>query len=114
MVSSCPDPFVDESLFANTGGVGGVKILAASHAAFHVQLVIGDGRMSIHLLANKLTIIGLVDDIRLALWPSIPVFIALVWLLATYAIFPAAVTERHYLNVAPVIGLMCISRNAAH
>jgi len=79
-------------------------VLAMERCQLYVERTI-----LLHSLADKLTIIGLVDDIRLALWPSIPVFIALVWLLATYAIFPAAVTERHYLNVAPVIGLMCIS-----
>ncbi|KAL4889789.1 beta-lactamase/transpeptidase-like protein [Aspergillus ambiguus] len=51
----------------------------------------------------------LVDDVRLALWPSIPVLLSLVWLLITYAIFPTHLTERHYLNVAPVVGFVCIS-----
>ena len=68
-----------------------------------------DETIVLRALANNFGHLGLVDDVRLALWPSIPVFVALVWLLTTYAIFPAAVTERHYLNVAPIIGLMCIS-----
>lgn len=74
MASSCPDPFIKESLFPNTGGceyiipdqrkipqntirrdpiltpkqpfpVDGVKILKAFPAAFPVPLVIGDGKM---------------------------------------------------------------------
>ncbi|KAJ5618923.1 hypothetical protein N7510_002907 [Penicillium lagena] len=72
MASSCPHPFLAESLFPATGG-------------------------------------GLTDDVRIELWPSIPVLILLVWLLVTYAIFPANVTDRHYLAVSPTIGFVCIS-----
>ncbi|OQE26743.1 hypothetical protein PENSTE_c005G07109 [Penicillium steckii] len=102
MTSSCPDPFVDESIFSKSGGalssrwcedLGGISCC--------LPCPIGYWRWK--------DVNWLVDDVRLALWPSIPVFVALVWLLTTYAIFPAAVTERHYLNVAPIIGLMCIS-----
>lgn len=57
----------------------------------------------------ELTLLVLIDDAQAALWPAIPVLVALVWLLLTYAIFPANMTDCHYLSVSPVVGFFCIT-----
>lgn len=57
----------------------------------------------------ELTLLDLIDDAQVALWPGIPVIVALVWLLLTYAIFPANMTDCHYLSVSPLIGFFCIT-----
>lgn len=93
-----------------------MKNLERYRAAFHVLSAIGDGRMLCVSQRNREVQyimsshhLGLTDHVRVALWPSIPVLILLVWLLVTYAIFPANVTDRHYLTVSPVIGFIFIT-----
>lgn len=59
--------------------------------------------------SHSLTLQGLIDGVRVQLWLGLPILILLVWLLVTYTVFPANVTDRHYLSVAPVIGFVCIT-----
>lgn len=52
---------------------------------------------------------GLADDARIAVWTSIPVLVLLIWSLATFAIFPAHITGRHYLSISPLVGFFFIT-----